>query len=54
MDELLDQHAELLPTREALSDINVKPVTAVNLAFAINIGDGNALAIADQFAGHHK
>lgn len=48
LQELADQPAELLPTREALGNFNLSNVAAVNLALAINLGDGEAEATADQ------
>lgn len=51
LSELDAEGAELLPIRETLCiDINVAPVIAVNMAFAINAGSigASATAMANQ------
>ena len=51
-DELALESGELLPARQTLDliNINIAPVTAVNLAFAINAAtiNGTAQAVAGQ------
>jgi hypothetical protein len=44
--DLLAEDAALLPDREALGFINIAPVTAVNLALAINAASVGSLASA--------
>lgn len=57
MDVLADisgEHAELLPLRDTLAlNINVAPIVAINMAFAINAATigSNATAIALQGIG---
>ena len=49
MEDLAQQHGELLPQRAALALVNVVNITAVNIALAINAASINAQANA--FAG---
>jgi len=44
--DLLAEDAALLPDREALGFINIAPVTAINLALAINAASLGSLASA--------
>lgn len=48
VEEVAAQHAELLPTREALGliDINIAPITAVSLGIAVNAATINSQANA--------
>ena len=49
LEDLAQQHGELLPERAALALVNVVNITAVNIALAINAASINAQANA--FAG---
>lgn len=52
--DLTGEHAELLPRRDTLTlNINVAPIVAVNMAFAINAATigSNATAVALQGIG---
>lgn len=44
--ELADQSAELLPTREALALVNFTNITAVNIAIAVNAASIGSTAAA--------
>lgn len=44
--ELVAATAELLPTREALSWVNLTNITSVNIAIAINAASAGAVANA--------
>jgi hypothetical protein len=45
--QLSGEHAELLPSREALDGLTINNVIGVNLAIAISLG-GSAKALAGQ------
>ncbi|MGH3344982.1 MAG: hypothetical protein ACRDPK_19365 [Carbonactinosporaceae bacterium] len=47
LDQLDRQHCELLPSREALSLVNVQNITAINVAVALNILSPGAEAEAE-------
>ncbi|MGN6403131.1 hypothetical protein [Sinomonas sp.] len=48
--ELAGEHAELLPQRDTLLfDINIAPVVAVNLSFAINAATIGSTASSNAF-----
>jgi hypothetical protein len=50
VDELEASSIELLPSRETMAWINIANVQAINLALAINVGNGgSAWAAAQQY-----
>ena len=51
VEELERQEASLLPTREALSLINITNIVAINLAIAVNAATVNSTAAATAIQG---
>jgi hypothetical protein len=45
--ELMKEHVELLPDREAMSLINANVAAPINLALAANVASDNSIAYAN-------
>jgi hypothetical protein len=45
--ELMNEHVELLPDREAMSLINANVAAPINLALAANVASDNSIAYAN-------
>ena len=47
MQELMNEHVELLPDREAMSLINANVAAPINLALAANVASDDSVAYAN-------